>query len=682
MKISLRLLLIFYSLNSTIAQAQQIEADGSVNLPAHFADLQPGSKPEAPGESVAWTEFCDRNGDWVVNWNTDLATPHRAFGPPIQIEKWASVTMENVDQAGKAFITQELSDFGINPNNLELKSVRNLSETWFLSYGQTHMGYDVLFSEIELRISPSGKVFMLGFDYYLNIPNPSDFELGSRNKLLATKGLNDGEVAFENSQIEILPLLKDDGASFHYVKRYNIKSTIKGDFTAFVDIINHSLLWRKKNGYHATLNGTVDGTVQQELPTDQFLPQSFAHLDIDVDGIEITSDQLGNFTVDSDNDSVTVTAKLEGPYVRVIKLDGGPATFVEKFPADDSINISWTDLNSHKDERNAFYHTNIAHDSIKGIDPEATYVDYAVPVRVRRGGVCGPNSDGIGIFYDKVGGGCVSGTSIANVNYHEYAHVVNHQLYRSIGRTQGMQNQVLNEATADIFGCLMVNDPVFAPGWTGPGTSTRRLDVTRSYPSGVRSTPHETGLILSGAFWELGELTTPWLAQRLAHFAKYGGPDDPDVGTAFREYYVATLVADDDDNDLSNGTPHFDEIYAVFSKRNIHVDGLGPEMEEEEVVTTINRIEEPILNFYPNPFSKEIEFQFTLASPAKVNISIYDLEGKLITQLLEKNRLQGEQSIKWSGRKTNGELVAPGIYNAVLNIDQTKKTFKVIFNPN
>jgi hypothetical protein len=55
----------------------------------------------------------------------------------------------------------------------------------------------------------------------------------------------------------------------------------------------------------------------------------------------------------------------------------------------------------------------------------------------------------------------------------------------------------------------------------------------------------------------------------LLQFAKYGLPDDPDDGVAMSEFFVDVLVADDDDADLSNGTPHSTPIINAFNAHGI-----------------------------------------------------------------------------------------------------------------
>ncbi|TMQ71002.1 MAG: hypothetical protein E6K80_06855, partial [Candidatus Eisenbacteria bacterium] len=69
--------------------------------------------------------------------------------------------------------------------------------------------------------------------------------------------------------------------------------------------------------------------------------------------------------------------------------------------------------------------------------------------------------------------------------------------------------------------------------------------------------------------WSLRQSLGNALAAHLSHFAKYGTPDDPDDGIAMSEFFLETLVADDDDGNLANGTPHFAQIEAAFDAHGI-----------------------------------------------------------------------------------------------------------------
>ena len=96
-------------------------------------------------------------------------------------------------------------------------------------------------------------------------------------------------------------------------------------------------------------------------------------------------------------------------------------------------------------------------------------------------------------------------------------------------------------------------------GFFGPGTVLRELANTLRWPqdaSGDRARHrHDHRRRVLGSAAHGAGSRSP---RMLSHFAKYGTPDDPDDGVAMNEFFVETLVADDDDANLGNGTPHAD----------------------------------------------------------------------------------------------------------------------------
>jgi len=59
------------------------------------------------------------------------------------------------------------------------------------------------------------------------------------------------------------------------------------------------------------------------------------------------------------------------------------------------------------------------------------------------------------------------------------------------------------------------------------------------------------------------------IARRYSHFARYGTPDDPDLLTAYKEYFIEVLIVDDNDGTLANLTPNFTAINQAFSAHGI-----------------------------------------------------------------------------------------------------------------
>ncbi|MBN1999288.1 T9SS type A sorting domain-containing protein [candidate division KSB1 bacterium] len=65
---------------------------------------------------------------------------------------------------------------------------------------------------------------------------------------------------------------------------------------------------------------------------------------------------------------------------------------------------------------------------------------------------------------------------------------------------------------------------------------------------------------------------------------------------------------------------------------------------------------------YPNPFNSVTVIQFQTPQPAKVMLTVYDLNGHLVRRLVEENVPAGCYSTRWDGRDTFGHTVASGFY--------------------
>jgi hypothetical protein len=79
------------------------------------------------------------------------------------------------------------------------------------------------------------------------------------------------------------------------------------------------------------------------------------------------------------------------------------------------------------------------------------------------------------------------------------------------------------------------------------------------------------------------------------------------------------------------------------------------------------------LNAYPNPFNNEILFDITLNDKSEINLSIYDVNGKLVKKIKQGELLKGNYQYKF-----NSYNLSSGIYFSVLETKSTKKILKLI----
>jgi len=65
---------------------------------------------------------------------------------------------------------------------------------------------------------------------------------------------------------------------------------------------------------------------------------------------------------------------------------------------------------------------------------------------------------------------------------------------------------------------------------------------------------------------------------------------------------------------------------------------------------------------YPNPFNPVTHIKYDLPEATKVNIMVYDINGRMIKRLIDQNMEAGYHSITWNSLNDNGISVPSGIY--------------------
>lgn len=72
---------------------------------------------------------------------------------------------------------------------------------------------------------------------------------------------------------------------------------------------------------------------------------------------------------------------------------------------------------------------------------------------------------------------------------------------------------------------------------------------------------------------------------------------------------------------------------------------------------------------YPNPFNPETYIDYYIAQVSKINIEIFNILGKRIKILVDREQVPGEYNIKWAGDDGTGIPVTSGIYFYVLKVN-------------
>lgn len=134
------------------------------------------------------------------------------------------------------------------------------------------------------------------------------------------------------------------------------------------------------------------------------------------------------------------------------------------------------------------------------------------------------------------------------------------------------------------------------------------------------------------------------------------------------------------DRDVINGVTYYykleDVDYAGKAKLHDKVVSATPTSIESDA--NINQFR--LYPCYPNPFNPSTNIRISLPETAPVKLQVYNLNGELISTLVNTSLSAGEHSFTWSGRDHQNRLVGTGIYFLQISGDRGfSRTQKVIF---
>jgi hypothetical protein len=339
-----------------------------------------------------------------------------------------------------------------------------------------------------------------------------------------------------------------------------------------VDAFSGQVLHRESKLLHADLEGNISCLCTQGVAAatceEQILtPMPYARV---VAGGQVTfADADGNFSFNGIGPgSVSVSSAIRGEFFRVFSSTGNPVlNLSQQASVPGSVDFLHNSANNEQYTRaavDAYYHSNVVRDFALKYNPAyptiSTQTEFTINVNLNDN--CNAFYNGNSVNYFTSGGGCAN-TAFASVVYHEYGH----HLVNTAGSGQGQYG----EGMSDTVGMLITEDPILGVGFQNNCNAGIRSAInTIQYPcsGGI----HFCGQLISGCVWDtLNEL-------KITHPATYldiisnltinsillhtGTSIDPTITIDF-------LTLDDDDDDIFNGTPHYNQINAGFSAHNM-----------------------------------------------------------------------------------------------------------------
>lgn len=81
---------------------------------------------------------------------------------------------------------------------------------------------------------------------------------------------------------------------------------------------------------------------------------------------------------------------------------------------------------------------------------------------------------------------------------------------------------------------------------------------------------------------------------------------------------------------------------------------------------------------YPNPFNPSTVFRFRIGTSAKVDLSVFDLQGRLVCNLLHRQHPPGDYTVVWDGMAQNGVAAASGVYLVRMTADAFQTAGRIL----
>ena len=81
---------------------------------------------------------------------------------------------------------------------------------------------------------------------------------------------------------------------------------------------------------------------------------------------------------------------------------------------------------------------------------------------------------------------------------------------------------------------------------------------------------------------------------------------------------------------------------------------------------------------FPNPCTGTSQIQYSIPSTSQIEITLFDVSGRLIKTLIDQMQPEGEYTVTWNGSFEDGEEVPGGIYFLYLNAGNLQASEKII----
>lgn len=412
--------------------------------------------------------------------------------------------------------------------------------------------------------------------------------LASAGKSVRARAGAHAGLAGTPGEVVILPIVHDHGrrvdVEYHTVESVVVQTTTgkPGVWQVYLDASTGAPVARANR--LESFTGTIDFDTTDQSPSQARTAKGAPFLTTVINGQSVTSDENGAVTFTGPTPA-TVALSLTGPFIAV--SDASQALATDALPLASNGLLTWSKAGVpfSDAELDAYVAASRAKIFVRArLNPTLQWLSAVMSVTVNDASdSCNAFSTGDDVhFYvpgaiqrpDGSSGTCENTGRMADVVSHETGHSVhNNSVIQGQGAFPPSDGQ--SEGLADTLAVSITGDPGLGRGFF-VGAGFADMPLRDLAPATKKTWPvsggevHDEGEVLGETLWDLRQALQTKLGTeagftqllKIYYTIMQRSPSIPAA-------YTEALLADDDDGDLSNGTPNHCEIDAAFAAHNL-----------------------------------------------------------------------------------------------------------------
>ena len=122
-------------------------------------------------------------------------------------------------------------------------------------------------------------------------------------------------------------------------------------------------------------------------------------------------------------------------------------------------------------------------------------------------------------------------------------------------------------------------------------------------------------------------------------------------------------------------------FFVLFCLFSFLVSSQNPDFDKDKKLLSYNSLPHSThhLIAHPSKFAAYIDISFKVSYKTNVRLTVFDVNGKLITQIKNSETPKGNYNMQWNGTNNAGAPVQNGVYIIQLQAGELRKTSKVLF---